>query len=139
MPWIRRPCQMQSDEPEGIVIMAVKSSDALMVQRRGDVHVVEFLEASVLDQMRVEQIRAALLHLVEQAAVPKLVISFENVQHISSAMLGVLISVHNKAKPKAGGVRLSCVPASVLEVLKITNLHKLMSIYTNTELAMIKF
>lgn len=111
----------------------------LMVQKTGDVHIVEFLESSLLDQGNIEQIHAELRSLVEAAAVPKFVISFENVGFISSAVLGVLMSLNKKIQAAHGELRLANISPRILEVFKITRLDKIVKIYKTTDDALVKF
>lgn len=111
----------------------------LMVQRLADVSVIEFMQSALLDQASVDRIHRELDAIVAAQEVPKLVISFEGVKHISSAMLGVLIAMHRKTTAKHGGLRLASIPASIFEVFKITNLHKMLKIYDNTDKALLKF
>ncbi len=111
----------------------------LMIQKVNDVHVVEFAEAIVLDQVRIEQIRGELDQIVDSAAQPKLVISFENVTHISSAVLGVLMNLDKKVRAKHGELRLACIGGNIRQVFTITKLDKVLRIFSSTDEAVKKF
>ena len=119
--------------------MSAAPGSPLMTHRMGDVQVVEFLETSVLDQLAIERIRRAIADLVDKTGVPKLVISFENVRHISSAMLGVLVSVNKSASAKGGQIRLAGLNDNIAQVFKMTKLDKVMKIYDSSEKALVKF
>ena len=111
----------------------------LMIQKMADIHIVEFMESSVLDQVRIEQIRNELDAIVDKAGVPKILLSFDGVAHISSALLGVLMSIDKKCKAKKGEIRLAHINDSIFTVFKMTKLDKVLKIYKNVEAAMGKF
>ena len=119
--------------------MADSTSGALMVQRMVDVHIIEFMEARILDQLMIDRIKNEVLTLVEAAAVPKFVMSFENVKYISSAVLGMLMTVNKHILAKQGELRLSAIDQSLMEVFKLTRLDKILKIYKTTDDAMRKF
>jgi anti-anti-sigma factor len=115
------------------------SSGVLMLQRFADVYIVEFMQSSLLDQATIQKISDELNSVVERMGHPKLIISFENVIHVSSSMLGVLINVQKKAKGGGGEVRLAKLPPTITELFKVTNLNKMFAIFDNADKAMVKF
>jgi anti-sigma B factor antagonist len=119
--------------------MSANSQSALLLQRMGDVRIVEFTESAILDQSKIDRIHHELQAIVEASGVPKIILSFENVQHISSAMLGVLMSLNKQIKSMDGELRLACISSGIMEVFKLTRLDKLLKIYRSTDQAMVKF
>ncbi len=115
------------------------TSGALMLQRFADVYIVEFMQSSLLDQATIQKISDEINGVVERMGHPKLIISFENVTHVSSSMLGVLINTQKKARAAHGEVRLAKLPPSIDELFKITNLNKMFKIFENADKAMVKF
>ena len=117
-----------------------RSQGGLMIQHMmGGIHVIEFMDTNVLDQMRIEQIRAELDALVEKAGQPKFVISFANVKHISSAVLGVMMSLDKKIKGKKGELRIAAVSPTIKQVFQLTKLDKMIKMYEKTDDALVKF
>ena len=102
---------------------AIKSQ--IRVRDEGGVHCVAFVERSIIDEAVIRQIGEELLKLVDGAATPTLVIDFTDVQHLSSAALGVLINVHNRVKARSGQLRLCGIPKGIFEVFRITKLDRL--------------
>jgi anti-sigma B factor antagonist len=119
--------------------MSAVPSSPLLTHHMGDVSVVEFLDTSVLDQLAIERIQHALEDLVAKSGLPKLVISFENVKHISSAMLGVLVSLNKSVAAKGGQIRLAGLNKNIADVFKMTKLDKVMKLYDSSEKALVKF
>lgn len=115
------------------------SSGVLMLQRFADVYIIEFMQSSLLDQATIQKVSDELDAVVAKMGHPKLIISFENVMHVSSSMLGVLINTHKKAKAEGGEVRLAKLPPSIDELFKITNLNRMFKIFDNADKAMVKF
>jgi len=66
---------------------------------------------------------------------PQMVISFSNVDHLSSSALGTLITINNKIRSRDGALRLANIDPQIYEVFVITKLNKLFSIHDTTELA----
>lgn len=119
--------------------MSTSGQSALLIQRMEDVRIIEFTDTAILDQMRIERIQQELEQIVDAAGLPKIILSFENVQHISSAMLGTLMSLHRKIHAAGGELRLAAINKNIYEVFKLTRLDKMLKIYKSTDQAMVKF
>jgi anti-sigma B factor antagonist len=101
----------------------------LRVKQQKDVVQIEFIDRNILDEANIEQIGEEIASIVESTATPKLLISFQGVDHLSSAALGTLITVNNRVKLRNGQLRLSNIDPKIYEVFKITQLHKLFQIH----------
>lgn len=101
----------------------------LMIQKEGDVTIIEFLDRNILDEASIQQIGEEILHIVEGSAMPKILINFENVDHLSSAALGTLITINNKVRQRDGQLRLANIDQQIYEVFVITKLNKLFHIH----------
>jgi anti-sigma B factor antagonist len=123
----------------GELLMAENTTGSLMVQRRTDVHIIEFMEVRILDQLAIDKIKTDILNMVAEAGVPKFIISFENVKYISSAVLGMLMTVNKHVMGKQGELRLASIDKSLMEVFKLTRLDKILKIFGSTDDALKKF
>jgi anti-sigma B factor antagonist len=99
------------------------------VTSQKDIRIVEFTNNKILDEGNITDIGATLASLIDEAAQPKLLLDFANVDHLSSAALGMLINVNNKIKQKNGQLRLTNIKPQIFEVFVITKLNKLFRIY----------
>ena len=104
------------------------TSSRLRVRRDGDVTQVEFIDRNILDEANIQQIGEEISRLVDATPTPKLLVSFANVDHLSSAALGTLITINNKVKDRNGQLRLANIDPQIYEVFKITKLHKVFDI-----------
>ena len=101
----------------------------LVVRENQDVCVVEFEEKKILEELSIQQIGDELTGLVDSRPNIKMVLNFRNVEHLSSAALGMLINLRNRVNEKDGQLRLSNIKPQIFEVFKITQLHKLFEIH----------
>jgi len=116
------------------------SRDARMtVEQDGEIVKINLLDRNILEEAAIQQIGEEIANLVEASANPKLLISFSNVEHLSSAALGTLITINNKVRQKAGQLRLSNIDPQIYEVFVITRLNKLFQIYDDVDQAVDSF
>ena len=106
-----------------------------MSEKRGDVGIVRFLTTQVLDEMNVQQLGEEFHQLVDKQYLLKLVINFERVKFLSSAVLGKLISLNKRLTKEKGRLALCCINKDVRQVFKITRLDKLIPIFSSEEKA----
>ena len=111
----------------------------LSVHEEGEVTRVEFLDRNILEEASIQQIGDELAQIVDRQNNPKLLISFSNVEHLSSAALGTLITINNKIRQKGGQLRLANIDPQIHEVFVITKLNKLFQIHEDSEQAMASF
>ena len=100
----------------------------LNITQQKDIAIVEFVENKILDEMNIQEIGQALLALAEAKDRPKLLLDFANVDHLSSAALGMLINVNNRVKQQNGQLRLANIKPQIMEVFVITKLNRLFRI-----------
>lgn len=108
----------------------------LRVIESDDVLRVEFVDRSILDEAHIKQIGDELTGLVMARDSPKIILIFRHVEHLSSAALGTLITVHNKVKGKSGQLRLAEIDDQIREVFEITRLNTLFDIHDTEQSAL---
>ena len=116
-----------------------QTESRLTVQRNGEVTVIRFMDRNILDEASIQAIGDEILHHVEASTSPKMLIDFTNVDHLSSAALGTLITVNNKVRQKDGQLRLCNIDPQIYEVFVITKLNKLFHIHKTSPEAMTSF
>ena len=108
-----------------------QSSSLVMVSMIDNVGVVNFSTSQVLDELNVQQLGKELLDLVEKQYVVKMVINFEKIKFLSSAVLGKLISLNKRIAKEKGRLAFCCINADIIQVFKITRLDKLIPIFAS--------
>lgn len=111
----------------------------LKIKDCGGVKVVEFADRKILDELCIAEIRDELSKLVSETKDIKLLLSFNKVEHLSSAALGVLITLNKQVSEQKGTLKLSDISPRIYEVFKITRLNKLFDIRDNAEQALASF
>jgi anti-sigma B factor antagonist len=107
------------------------ASQRLHVTDHKDVKVIDFVDSKILDEANIAEIGQHLKGLVEARERPKILLDFNNVDHLSSAALGMLINVNNRVKEQNGQLRLAGIKPQIMEVFEITKLNKLFRILPN--------
>ncbi len=100
----------------------------LEVSEVGDVTVVRFSDRKILDEASIQELGAELFRLVEEDHRKKILLNFTNVDFLSSAALGKLITLDKKVKANSGKLKLSNIRPEIYEVFAITKLNKLFDI-----------
>jgi len=103
-------------------------SKRLKIRERGDVTVVSFMDKKILDESNIEEIGREVLGLVASKPRIKMLLDFENVQYLSSAALGKLITLNKRVAEAAGQLVLCSIKPQIYEVFQITKLNKIFEI-----------
>ena len=111
----------------------------LRIQSIEGVTQVEFIDRNILDEANIQAIADEISALIDGSSTPNLLLSFSNVDHLSSAALGALITINNKVKAKGGALRLANIDPQIYEVFMITRLNKLFDIHETTDDALKAF
>lgn len=106
-----------------------ENKSKLIIQEKEGVAQIQFVDHDILEEASIVQIGKEISQLISRMSNPKVLINFEQVEHLSSSALGALITVNNKIKRKGGQLRLSNINKQIYEVFLITQLDKLFKIY----------
>jgi len=107
----------------------------LDIEEVNDVTVARFTDKKILDESNIQIIGNQLFNLVDEDHRQKIVLDFTNVEYLSSAALGKLITMDKKVKAAGGKLRLCAIRPDIKEVFKITRLDKLFQIVDNRDKA----
>jgi anti-sigma B factor antagonist len=94
----------------------------------GDVTVVRFVDRKILDELNIQELGQELFQLVEEDHKTRLLLNFQQVEFLSSAALGKLITLDKKVKAHGGKMKFSNIRPEIYEVFAITKLNKLFDI-----------
>src|SRR5207302_377065 len=104
-----------------------------------DITVVNFIDRKILDEQNIQKIGEDLFSLVEELGRKKILLNFSNVEYLSSAALGKLITLNKKVKAAQGKLVMCNINEDIFEVFKITNLDKMFSIQKDEQTALQMF
>ena len=111
----------------------------LVIEQDGEVTQVGFLDRNILEEASIQQIGDEIGTLILASSNPKILLNFENVEHLSSAALGTLITINNNVKKQGGQLRLANIDPQIYEVFVITKLNKLFVIHDDNAAAVASF
>ena len=98
-----------------------------------NVRVIRVSRADVVDGAYIERLGGDLETYLAQIETPNVVIDLENVTHLSSAALGMLVKVGVSVSHRDGGLRLANVNHDLRKIFKLTKLHKVLRIHDTVE------
>lgn len=100
---------------------------------------VEFADRKILEELSISRIGEELGSLIDEHKPINLLLNFENVEHLSSAALGMLITIHKRISESSGQLKLSDINPQIYEVFKITRLNKVFDIHDHAARAKASF
>lgn len=108
----------------------------LDIEDVGDVTVARFIDKKILDENNIQVIGNQMFGLVEEDGRKKIILDFSNVEYLSSAALGKLITMNNKVKAAKGKLRLCGIRPDIFEVFAITKLNTVFDIKPDRDQAL---
>lgn len=116
-----------------------EQTSRIKIKEFNGVRIIEFADRKILDELCIHEIQEELGQLVEGRADGNYVVSFSNVEHLSSAALGMLITLKKRIEDGQGKLKLSNINPQILEVFKITRLNKVFDIHASIDKARASF
>jgi anti-sigma B factor antagonist len=112
----------------------------VVLRDRGDVLAVYFKQDTILDQQVIDEVghefnRVAL----EAASCRKILLNFQNVKFMSSAMISKLLVLNKRCTADKIKLKVSNVTSNLMEVFKITRLNKIFDIQPDEATALAAF
>jgi len=105
-----------------------------VLENRG-IHVVTLLRGEMLDAHEIETLGAELQNYFKKKPRAKVVLDMHGVRHLSSAALGMLISLKTAIEGSGGQLVLAGLRDELYQIFKMTKLHKVLSIKENVNAA----
>lgn len=111
----------------------------LRTEHQGDILVVAFNDARILDESHIQNIGAELMEQTKEAPGGKMLVTFEGVTFMSSAMIGKIILLNNTCKKANITLKLCNISPNVMEVFKLMRLNKILDIQPDVEKGLASF
>ena len=112
---------------------------SLHVRSNAGVAVVGFASPYLQSEQVIEKVGAELLDLVDEQGFTKVILSFNGVRFASSSMLAQVVKLHKKLMKQKGMLRLCSLTPSLREVLKVSQLDRLLDVHEDEASALNKF
>lgn len=112
------------------------SAEHIIVTKNNGINVIEFNDRKILDELAIRELGEQLQDVAESQDGVRILLNFQNVEHLSSAALGMLITLDQRVKERKGALKLSNINPQIYEVFKITRLNKLFEIHESAARAL---
>jgi anti-sigma B factor antagonist len=112
---------------------------AVSVQYSGKATVVTFTNEKILEEKDIRNLQDSIMPVIEQSEQINLILDFQNVKFLSSAVLGLLLRISKKVYERDGQLRLCNINRKIFEIFRITRLNKIFDIFDDLESAMAGF
>ena len=110
----------------------------LNTRREGSVLILNFQDVSLIDESRIESVGKELLEIASDGVNEKIVLNFESVGFMSSAMISKVIDFGNACKGEKIKLRICSINENVRKVFDLMRLEKVFDIDTDEEASMAK-
>ena len=95
----------------------------------GEFTVIEFMTASLMDPIVLENTAQALYKIIDEEDKRKIIMDFEKVQYLSSQAIGIVLTLNKKLSALKHSRLILCgVGPRLADLLKITRLDRILSI-----------
>ena len=112
---------------------------SLVSQKVEDVLIVYFKDARILDEATIQPIGRELLALADGCEDRKLLLNFEEVKFMTSAMIGKIMSLNKKCKADEIDLKLCGICKEIMEIFTMLKLNKVLDMQKTEEKAMAAF
>jgi anti-sigma B factor antagonist len=111
----------------------------LLKRSEGDVLIAYFQDVRIIDETRISSLGQELGEMTTKPANNKIVLNFQNVSFMSSAMIGKLVLFDKKCKAAKIELRMCGINDNVEEVFSLMKLGKVFKIDKDEETAIKNF
>lgn len=111
----------------------------LLTRVNKGVHFAYFQDVRIIDESRIESLGQDLTNLINQIEGDKLVLNFQNVGFMSSAMIGKLIQFNNRCEAAKVELRLCGINKNIETVFKTMKLEKVFKMEADEDAAIKSF
>jgi anti-sigma B factor antagonist len=129
---LQRGGEKQADGSEDQVValadIQTRKDALLRIQKQDQVAIVSFVTSRILDQSNVQQLGEEFDALIDEFHLDKIILNFENVSYMSSAVMGKLVALLKKVKGAGGRLKLCNIEASIYEIFEIMRFDKMFEI-----------
>ena len=109
------------------------------VRRRDGIVQIDLLAPEMIGDDTIDRMAEQVAAIIDAEKVPRIVMNFEDVRHISSMMLGTLISLFIRIKARGGQLRLAALREKHRRLLAVVKLDGVFEVHPTPEQAAASF
>lgn len=111
------------------------SQGTLKIEEEKNFTIVSFFDTVILDETNITTFAEELVSVIKSRQKINLVIDFANIEFLSSAVLGKLVKIRKIVKKQGGKLKLCGLRTNLMQIFKVTKLHKVFDIVTDRKKA----
>ena len=111
----------------------------LLTRNHEDILIAYFQDVRIIDESRIASLGQELMELITSGKYDRIILNFQNVSFMSSAMIGKLILFGKKCKATDIQLRLCTINENVQEVFDLMKLEKVFQVEESEEKAIASF
>ncbi len=111
----------------------------IRVTRRGDIVQVDLLAPALIGDDAIERMSEEVAEVIDAETIPRVVMNFEHVKHISSMLLGTLIALFNRIEARGGQLRLAALRERHRRLLAMVALDRIFEVHPTPQEAAASF
>jgi anti-sigma B factor antagonist len=111
--------------------MTQENEEIVHFELHGKIYVGTVMAKSVLSAGNIHQFGNAVLEFIKHHGRVNLLLNFERVDYLSSAVLTELLRIKNAMEENNGRLRLTAVSPTILEIFRITNFDKMFILHSD--------
>lgn len=111
----------------------------LLTRTEAGILVIYFQDVRIIDERRISSLGLELGELINNTENDRMILNFQNVSFMSSAMIGKLVEFNKKCKAAKVELKLCNINDNVEEVFNLMQLNKVFTIDTDEESALKSF
>jgi anti-anti-sigma factor len=111
----------------------------LLVESVDGVTVVRFADTEIVDENVIGALDQALRELADRLGATPVILNFDEVQHLSSSLLAVLLSFSRRVTRNGGRLKLCSIAGGLGAIFRITQFDRLFEIHDTETLALDSF
>ena len=106
---------------------------SLSTKNTGSVVIAAFPNDRIIDELLIQKLGEEMIQLIQQEQYKHVIINFQTVEFMSSAMLGKLNLLNKKSREAGKTLQFCCINDNLMEVFRITNLDRVFTIVATEE------
>ena len=111
----------------------------LLTKKQDDILIAYFQDVRIIDEPRIQSLGKELSDLINETTNNRIVLNFQNVSFMSSAMIGKLILFGKNCKNAGVELRFCNINENVEQVFQLMNLQKVFNISKDEDAAIKSF
>ncbi|HMO12811.1 MAG TPA: STAS domain-containing protein [Pirellulaceae bacterium] len=101
----------------------------IVTREHNEILIIQFQDVRLIDEITIQNIGSELVRLVTTTKLNKVLLNFENVKFMASAMLGKIALLRKKCIEKKVDLRVCCLTENIQEVFALMKLDTILDIY----------